>query len=119
MAGRRRGNNEGTITKRADGRWEARVSLEGGARKSFYGKTRQEVQRKLAQARRDVESGLPIVGERQMVAQYFGTWLETAKHRLKATAYRRYRINVQYHILPALGGVSLSKLTPQQVQGFY
>ena len=44
----RRGNSEGTITKRADGRWEARISLPDGKRKSFYGKTRQEVARRLS-----------------------------------------------------------------------
>lgn len=52
MAGRR-GNNEGMISKRADGRWEGRISLEDGKRKSYYGKTRQEVQRKLAEVRRE------------------------------------------------------------------
>ena len=40
MAGRR-GNNEGTIRKRSDGRWEARITLEGGNTKCYYGKTRQ------------------------------------------------------------------------------
>jgi hypothetical protein len=36
----KRGNNEGSITKRPDGRWEARIGLADGRRKSFYGKTR-------------------------------------------------------------------------------
>jgi hypothetical protein len=101
MAGRRRGNHEGTITKRSDGRWEARVSLEGGRRKSLYGKTRMEVQRKLAQAHSDMNRGLPIVGERQTVSQYFESWLASARYRLKATTFKRYRINLRYHILPA------------------
>jgi hypothetical protein len=39
---RKRGNNEGTIRKRSDGRWEARILMEDGTRRSFYGKTRQE-----------------------------------------------------------------------------
>ena len=119
MTGRRRGNNEGTITKRSDGRWEARVSLEGGRRKSFYGKTRMEVQRKLAQAHSDMNRGLPIVGERQTVSQYFESWLASARYRLKATTFKRYRINLRHHILPALGHVALSRLTPQQVQALY
>ena len=40
---RRRGDHEGTIYQRADGRWEARVTLGFGSRRSFYGATRQEV----------------------------------------------------------------------------
>ncbi len=115
----RRGNNEGSIRKRADGRWEALISLPNGSRKSFYGRTRQAVQRKLAQAQRDVASGLPIVGDRQTMEQYLRSWLETAKHHLKPSGYRRYDTNLKCHILPALGKVPLSKLTAQQVQTFY
>ncbi len=52
---RRRGNREGTIYKRADGRWEAKIALEDGQRKSFYGDTRAEVARRLAEAQHEVE----------------------------------------------------------------
>ena len=63
----KRGNSEGSIAKRADGRWMARMTLETGERKTFYAKTRQEVARRLAQAIRDRDTGVPIVGERQTV----------------------------------------------------
>jgi len=52
MAGKR-GNNEGSISKRSDGRWMARVTLPSGERRALYGKTRQEASRKLASALRD------------------------------------------------------------------
>jgi len=42
----RRGNGEGTITRRKDGRWEARYtvhSADGPKRKVLYGKTRVAV----------------------------------------------------------------------------
>jgi len=58
MATRRRGNGEGTIRQRKvrdketgaiiDTSWEARVTLDDGARKSLYGRTRAEVAQKLA-----------------------------------------------------------------------
>ena len=49
---RRRGNNEGSIKKRRDGRWEAQYSVKRPTdgktvRRSLYGKSRQEVQEKL------------------------------------------------------------------------
>ncbi len=31
----KRGNGEGSITQLADGRWQARLTLEGGNRKAF------------------------------------------------------------------------------------
>jgi hypothetical protein len=39
MATRQRGNGEGTIYKREDGRWLAQMTLHDGKRKSLYGKT--------------------------------------------------------------------------------
>ena len=38
---RRRANGEGTVRQRGDGRWEALITLPGGQRRSFYGKTQQ------------------------------------------------------------------------------
>jgi hypothetical protein len=60
--GGKRGNNEGSILHRSDGRWMARMTLDDGARETFYGKSRQEVLRLLASALRDRDAGLPIVG---------------------------------------------------------
>src|SRR5262249_46143560 len=81
----RRGNNEGSITKRPDGRWEARISLDKGKGKSFFGRTRQEAVRKLTEALRDRDKGLPIVGERQTVAQYAAAWLGMVEPTIGAT----------------------------------
>ncbi len=61
----KRGNNEGSITHRSDGRWMARVTLADGTRKTLYAKTRQEVAQRLKSTLRDIESGLPVVGEQQ------------------------------------------------------
>jgi integrase len=61
----RRGRGEGSITKRADGRWMARVDLgwrDGRRRyKSVYGRTRRQASDKLTKALREV-SRLPACG---------------------------------------------------------
>ncbi len=115
----RRGNNEGNIKKRDDGRWEARLMLEDGRRKSFYAKTRQEVARLLTAALREKEAGLPIVDERQKLDQYLRSWLETMQYQVKPSSWRRYGDYVRLHLIPALGHTVLSRLTAQQVQLFY
>src|SRR5690242_12020220 len=115
----RRGNSEGSITRRPDGRWEARISLEGGKRKSLYGKTRQEAARKLAEALRDRDKGLPIVGERQTVAEYAAHWLETVGPTIGPSSRVRYEQLIRIHIVSALGTIALSKVTAQQVQQLY
>jgi len=38
----KRGNSEGSISKRTDKRWMARLTLPDGRRKAFYARTRQE-----------------------------------------------------------------------------
>ena len=52
MTGRRRGHGEGSIYRRSDGRWVAVLDLgwrDGKrTRKYFYGRTREQVARKLA-----------------------------------------------------------------------
>jgi hypothetical protein len=57
---KRRGNNEGCIAKRPDGRWHAYITLEGDKRKYFYGKTRSEVAQRLKEAQRQLLITTPL-----------------------------------------------------------
>lgn len=55
---KKRGNGEGSISRRKNGGWMAQYSVYtagGRSRKTLYGKTRQEVARKLAKAISDRE----------------------------------------------------------------
>ena len=112
----RRGNSEGSIYKRKDGRWAAAVSQPGAKRRTLYGKTRQEVAKKLTGALRDKESGLPVVSERQTVEQFLNQWLDAAQPTVRHTTYVRYEEYVRLHINPIIGRLRLNRLTPQQIQ---
>ena len=114
----RRGNNEGTIYKRKDGRWEAALTLPGG-KHSLYGKTRQEVSRKLPAALRDKEAGLPVLPERQSVAQFLTQWMEVARPTIRHSTFVRYEVYIRLHAIPIIGRVRLTRLTPQQLQDLY
>jgi integrase len=119
MAGKRRGNNEGTISLRKDGRWAAAVSLPGGKRKWIYGKTRAEVARRLTIALRDRQQGLAPVNERQTFGQFLDRWLEDAvKPNTRPRTYASYRQLVRLHIRPGLGKRPLAQLSPHDVQSF-
>jgi integrase len=116
----RRGNNEGNIRRRSDGRWEARITLEGGRVKSFYGKTRQDVVTRLAKAQHERAQGLLIaLDERQTVAQYLASWLATVKPTVKPRTWQGCEQVIRLHIVPALGHERLVRLSAQQVQAFY
>jgi integrase len=122
MAGKagRRGNHEGNIRRRADGRWEARITLEGGRVKSFYGQTRAEVVTRLTRAQHERAQGLLIaLDERQTVAQYLASWLATVKPAVRPRTWTRYEVAIRVHIVPALGKHRLTRLTAQHVQQLY
>lgn len=120
---RKRGNTEGTIRERPDGRWEARLSVgwDNGKRirKSFFGRTRGEVADKLREAIGKLKKGLPITPEKQTVAAYLRSWLDcVAKPNTRPKTYRTYSDIVNQHLIPALGRLPLGKLAPQQVRNF-
>src|SRR5260221_2129398 len=117
--GAKRGNSEGSIVKRPDGRWEARITLPEGKRKSFYAKTRQEAARRLAEALRDRDRGLPVLSERQTVAQFLAAWLNIVKPSVGVSTWKTYEEIIRLHLTPVLGSQSLAKLTPQHVQALY
>ena len=114
----RRGNLEGNIRKRADGRWEARLSLPGGRRKSLFAKTRREVGQRLLQAQRAIAEGLPVAGERQTIGALLEAWLrDSAAHKVRPKTLRRYQEIVRLHLGPEIGRIRLARLTPQHVEG--
>lgn len=119
-----RGKNEGSIFRRADGRWSASVSLgwRGGKRwrKILYGKTRSEVAEKLTAVLRDKSLGLPVADpERQTLAEFLDRWLnDVVKQGVRPKTYRTYADIVHLHVRPAIGRIRLEKLTPQHVQRF-
>ena len=115
----KRGNNEGSIYKRSDGRWAAALTLPGGKRRTLYGKTRQEVARSLTTALRDRETGLPVLPERQMVAEFLTHWLKMVKPTIRRSTFIRYEEHVRLHTVPIIGKIHLPRLTPQHLQDLY
>ena len=113
----KRGLGEGSITKRMDGRWMARVSLPDGKRRAYYGKTRQEAARKLVQAQKSIADGLPLSGERQSTAAFLESWLrDSATPRVRPKTLVRYQELVRLHVAPEIGRIPLARLSPQHVE---
>src|ERR1700737_1483660 len=95
----RRGNGEGSISKRPNGTYEDKITTEGGNRKSIYGKTRKEVQEKLKIALREQQQGSLVTAPQQKLEQFLNTWLEnTQKHSVRPRTYERYEEIVRLHI---------------------
>jgi integrase len=119
----KRGNSEGSIRQRKDGRWEARLSYRDingiSRRKSFFGQTQREVIAKLAEARQQNAKGIQPTDDRLTFGKYLAGWLEhVAAPRLKPKTTASYRHLVKKHIGPGLGRVPLSKLDPATIRRF-
>ncbi len=111
------------IKKRKDGRYEAKYVVQtpdGTRRRSVYGKTREEVAIRLAEALKAKDEA-PVPAPTDLtVAEFLGGMHDAAvKHSVKRRTYESYRCIVNRHIVPVLGGVKLADLTPRRVQGFY
>jgi integrase len=119
----KRGNNEGSITYRSDGRWMARYTVhtaEGLKRKTLYGKTRHDVAAKLTKAMSDRDSGLVFDDENMTVGEFLDRWLsDCVRGSVRESTFDRDSYLVRIHMKPALDGIKLSKLSPIHVQGFY
>ena len=115
MAGRR-ANGEGSITKRKDGRFMARVTLSDGRRKCFYGQTRAEVAEKLTLGLKTRQDGLPMPSELVTMGAFMEGWLEAHRAQVRPRTWLRYESLVRLHLLPGLGRMRLARLKPQHLQ---
>ena len=78
---RKRGNGEGSITKRKDGRWMARYTVQtaaGPKRKTLYGRTRAEVAEKLTKALADRDGGIDFAPKNLTLGEYLQRWLDSS-----------------------------------------
>ncbi len=116
----RRGHGEGSIYQRKDGRWAADISLEDGKRKTFYGKTRKEVQAQLKTALHQQQEGMLVVAPQQKVGSFLTQWLEDVhKYTVRPRTYEKYESMLRLHLVPGIGHLQLQKLAPQHLQRFY
>lgn len=121
---RRRGHNEGSIYRRADGKWVGAISLGIQAdgklkRKCKVADARKEISDWLKPELAKAQQGGLIVTKRQTAGQFLEQWLtECAKLSVKPGTYASYEHQIKAHIIPILGGLQLTQLNAQHVQRY-
>ena len=123
---KKRANGEGSIRKKPSGRWEGRYTQgidpkTGRAiQKSVSARTQAECKEKLARAIRD-NRGIPVnYNEDYTVADWCRLWFETySKPVIRPNTAKTYENMIENHIVPAIGGVKLKRLTSIQIQQLY
>ena len=118
MAGKRRGNKEGSIQLRPNGRWRVQVSLQG-KRISYSAKTRGECQLWLKDIQKQIDAGLTFAGANETLLEYLDGWLVSIKSTIRPHTWSQYSCGVHYHIAPVLGNITLKDLQADRIQQFY
>jgi len=113
---RRRGKRgNGGLTQRPNGKWQAQWSTtEGGrrVRKTATFALKGDAEWWLRQAKRGEAPDVDLT-----VGEYLEHWLG-GKRKVRASTLALYRSHVETHIVPALGRISITALTPRHVEAF-
>ncbi len=115
---RKRGNNEGTIYQKPNGKWRAQITL-NGFRLGFTGSTRFEAQEWLRATGNEVQNGLTIRSAKLTYAEFMEDWLASVHARLTDSTWRTYSQLTKAYIAPALGKIKLRDVNPSLIQRFY
>lgn len=113
----------GSIRERSKGRWEIRVELgqgPNGERKrkivQFRG-NKTEANKKLRELLTSLDKGIPVSTKKITLGQWLSKWMaEYIVPNKRQKTIERYEGLIQKHIIPDLGSLELTKLTPSEIR---
>lgn len=103
------------LKKRADGRYQRKVTLSNGKKKIVYGRTLAELAAAEAALKSDDSAGL-VVGDHTLVGEWAKIWLSSYKQSLRANTVKMYRDAYNLHIMETLGAMELREVRPVHVR---
>lgn len=117
----RRDKGEGSISQRKDGSWTARIDIgvtpEGKRKiKAFYGKTENEVKKKLREFKKELARNEYKEIKKMTVAELANEWLNTKLYEIKAGSYDRIEATVNNQIIPLIGHCQITSIEPNDIQ---
>ncbi|MGA5323512.1 tyrosine-type recombinase/integrase [Streptomyces seoulensis] len=119
---KRNPNGAGTVTLRADGRYQAAVYVpqpDGTVKRKFaYGRSFEECDRKRRELIDRANGGIPTPTRDMTLGQWFDYWLEVVvKPNLAPSSYDAYASPVRLHLRPRLGSKVMVKLGVKELRG--
>lgn len=121
----KRGNGEGSIVKRKDGRWQGSImtgrDLNGKIiRKTVYGKTQKEVQESLNKISGQLYNSKYFEPSKLELQNWLKDWLKNYKSiSLKPVTYDLYETMIDKVIAPQIGHYKLKDIKPIHIQTLY
>ncbi len=114
----KRGRNEGTIFKKANGTWRAQASVEG-RRISYTAGSRAECQDWLRNMLNQIDQGMTFEGRNLTLSEFLEEWIEIKKNVLRSKTGYQYEKLISLYIRPMLGRIKLKDLNLRVVNKFY
>jgi site-specific recombinase XerC len=107
---------DGSIYRRADGRWIAQLSVGGRDARSYRRRvcrTRAEARLALDDLKAERRAGLNPT--RLTTGDFLVLWLRVVRD-IRPTTRHGYAAAIRYHLVPTIGDVRLASLTPTHVE---
>jgi integrase len=118
LMARKRGNKEGSLSKRRNGHYRAQV-YQNGHRISRDFPSKSDAQAWLRQMQNELDHGFDYIGSKTILGEYLDTWLQACRLSLRPKTVKNYESNVRIHINPCLGKVSLKDLKTPAIENLY
>jgi integrase len=117
----KRGQNDGSIFQRKDGRWVAALSVpERSGQVRRYAKTKAEARQRLREMQRELEAGMQLGKAPVTLAAYLDRWLQSsAKPSVRARTWEGYESIVRVRVAPRIGQTKLTDVSPAMIQSLY
>lgn len=115
---KRRAHGEGSITKRANGRYLAQVTIDR-KRVTRVFDTRREAQEWITTTTRQVARGLRFNSLTTTVDELLAEWLVSKQAKTRPATIESYRRMARLYLSPELGRLKLKDLSAARVQAFY
>ena len=117
----------GPIKQRSKGSWSIVLDLgrdpSTGKRKQQWVTvrgTKKEAESKLAELQHQLNTGEFVKSSKLTVREFLTQWFQDyVKTNARAATAEGYKIIVERHLIPSLGGIALAQLQPSHIQGYY
>ena len=122
---KRRKAGEGTLTKRKDGRWEARVVISYDEKgmpktKNVTAVSKAKCLEKLEKLKAELGAGTRKCSPTMMFGEWMDFWYQTyCKNTLKESTQATYEQRIYKQIIPKLGHIPLNQINAGTLEKFY
>ena len=114
----RRSKGEGSISRRANGKWRAYVTKDG-QRIHYTGKTKSECQEWMRATLNQIDKGLTVKGANMTLKVYLEEWLKDKENNTGPQTFLDYSRYCRKDITPVLGNIKLKDLSINPINAFY